>query len=367
MRIAQVSPLFESVPPRLYGGTERIVSFLTEELVRKGHQISLFASGDSLTTSELVPCAPRALRLDSRVKDPLPHYTLMMEKVRQRAHEFDIIHFHIDHLQHPLMRMVDVPHVTTLHGRQDMTDLQPLYREFDRDPRVSISMSQRQPVPFLNFAGNVYHGLPKDLLTFSPSPTRGYLAFLGRMSPEKGPEEAIEIAVRAGIPLKMAAKIDPADQAYFDQRIKPLLDQPLIEYVGEINDHHKAEFLGGAQAMLFPINWPEPFGIVMIEAMACGTPVIAFPCGSVLEVIDDGVTGVLVNDIEQAVEAARTIHRFDRRRVRAHFERRFTANRMADDYLAIYERVIAERRRDKGEPTSARSGIASMKAKPLAS
>jgi glycosyltransferase involved in cell wall biosynthesis len=367
MRIAQVSPLFESVPPRLYGGTERVVSFLTEELVRKGHQISLFASGDSLTTSELVPCAPRALRLDSRVKDPLPHYTLMMEKLRQRAAEFDIIHFHIDHLQHPLMRMIDVPHVTTLHGRQDLTDLQPLYREFDSDPRVSISMSQRKPVPFLNYAGNVYHGLPKDLLAFSPSPTQGYLAFLGRMSPEKGPEQAIEIAVRAGIPLKMAAKIDPADQAYFDQRIKPLLDQPLIDYVGEINDHHKADFLGGAQAMLFPIDWPEPFGIVMIEAMACGTPVIAYPCGSVLEVIDDGITGVLVSDVEQAVQAARTISRFDRRRVRAHFERRFTAGRMADDYLAIYERVIADHRQGKIDQPARREAATATKDKPIPS
>lgn len=366
MKIAQISPLFESVPPRLYGGTERVVSFLTEELVQKEHQVTLFASGDSLTAAELVSCAPRALRLDPRVKDPLPHYTLMMEKVRQRAAEFDIIHFHIDHLQHPLMRMIDVPHVTTLHGRQDMTDLFPLYREFDGDARVSISMSQRKPVPFLNYAGNVYHGLPPDLLKFSPSPDQAYLAFLGRMSPEKGPEPAIEIAVRAGIPLKMAAKIDPADQAYFDQRVKPLLDQPLIDYVGEINDHHKAEFLGRAQAMLFPINWPEPFGMVMIEAMACGTPVIAYPCGSVLEVIDDGITGVLVNDVEQAVEAARTIHRFDRRRVRAHFERRFTASRMADDYLAIYEQLIAGHR-DKGGRADGGLAAADSSLEPVAS
>jgi glycosyltransferase involved in cell wall biosynthesis len=341
MKIAQIAPLAESVPPRLYGGTERIVSYLMEELVRQGHDVTLFASGDSLTSARLVPCSAMALRLDPRVLDTLPHHVLMLEEVRKRASEFDILHFHIDLLHFPLIREIASRTVTTLHGRLDLPDLQPFYSEFSDIPLISISDDQRRPMPPVNWLGTVHHGLPFHLLPFNPKPNGGYLAFLGRISPEKGPQRAIEIAVRAGLPLKIAAKIDAVDREYWDEVIHPLVrEHPLVEYIGEVNDWEKGAFLGDATALLFPIDWAEPFGLVMIEAMACGTPVIAFGRGSVPEVIDDGLTGVIVESTDQAVEALGRIEEFDRAVVRATFERRFSVERMARDYLDIYNKRI---------------------------
>ena len=339
MKIAQIAPLIESVPPKLYGGTERIVSFLTEELVAQGHDVTLFASADSRTSARLVPCAARALRLDPAVQDPLPHHLLMLDELRRRAGEFDVIHVHVDMLHMPLMREIGVPSVTTLHGRQDLPDLQPFYAVFNDAPLVSISYDQRRPLPFANWMGTVYHGLPRDILP--PGDGRGgYLAFLGRISPEKRPDRAIEIAVRTGLPLKMAAKVDIADREYWQQVIEPLVRaNPNVEFVGEVNEREKADFLGQALAVLFPIDWPEPFGLVMIEAMACGTPVIAFRCGSVPEVVDPGVSGAIVDTVDQAVEALNGIGRFERARVRQCFERRFSAERMAREYVAIYRRL----------------------------
>jgi len=346
LRIAQIAPLAESVPPRLYGGTERIVSYLTDELVRQGHEVTLFASGDSLTTAQLVPCCRTALRLDPAVRDPVPHTILMLDEVRRRAEEFDILHFHIDYLHFPLFRPIRDRVLTTLHGRLDIPDLHPLYRVFDDMPLVSISDNQRKPLPWVRWAGTVHHGLPEYAFQLHPKPGR-YLAFLGRISPEKQPDHAIAIAKRAGVPLKIAAKVDKVDQEYFDARIKPLLDHPLIEFVGEISEYEKNEFLGNALALLFPIDWPEPFGIVMIEAMAVGTPVIAYPVGSVSEVLEPGVSGLLVRGPEEAARAVERVAGFDRRAVRAAFERRFTARRMAQVYSRIYERVIADA---TGEP-----------------
>ncbi len=287
MRIAQVAPLYESVPPKYYGGTERIVSYLTEELVRQGHDVTLFASGDSVTAAQLVPACPSSLRLDRSCEDQLAHHVLMLEHVVQRAAEFDVLHFHVDYLHFPFSRRQPTPHVTTLHGRLDIPDLVPLYREFNGVPLVSISDAQREPLPWANWLATVYHGLPPDLYRFRGEPG-GYLAFLGRISPEKRVDRAIEIAQRVRMPLRIAAKIDAVDQAYFEREIEPLLDDPLVEYVGEIGETEKDEFLGNAQALLFPIDWPEPFGLVMIEALACGTPVIAYRHGSVPEVLDDG-------------------------------------------------------------------------------
>jgi glycosyltransferase involved in cell wall biosynthesis len=344
MRIAQVAPLFESVPPRLYGGTERVVFWLTEALVAQGHNVTLFASGDSLTTAELVPCTPRALRLDPSMRDPVAHHVLQLEKVRQQADAFDVIHFHIDHYHYPLVRIMGLPHVTTRHGRQDLPDLPLLYQEFAELPQVSISLAQRAPVPWLNWAGNVYHGLPRGLHRFSPVPKGGYLAFLGRIAPEKRPDRAIEIARRTGLKLKIAAKVDAADRDYFEREIRGLLDDPLVEFVGEIAEHEKGAFLGGAIALLFPIDWPEPFGLVMIEAMACGTPVIAFRCGSVPEIVDEGVTGLIVGSVDAAVHAVGAAFRLDRAAVRRRFEERFTAERMARDYVAVYRRLLAASR-----------------------
>lgn len=339
MRIAQIAPLSEAVPPRLYGGTERIVSYLTEELVRQGHDVTLFASGDSHTRAELVACCPRALRLDPTVENALPHTLLMLERVRQRADEFDVLHFHSDLLHAPLFRHIAARTVTTLHGRLDLPDLQPFYREFREVPLVSISNDQRRPMPPVNWMGTVYHGLPPDLLKFSPSAREGYLAFLGRICPEKRPDRAIEIACGAQLPLKIAAKIDNADRAYFEQRVHPLLNHPLVEFSGEISESQKSEFLGRARALLFPIDWPEPFGLVMIEAMACGTPVIAYRQGSVPEVIEDGVTGFLVDSIDSAIHAVARIDELDRSVIRRRFEQRFSVGRMAEEYLKIYRKV----------------------------
>jgi glycosyltransferase involved in cell wall biosynthesis len=340
MKIAQIAPLIESVPPRLYGGTERIVFWLTEELVRQGHEVTLFASADSITSAELVPCAAQALRLTASVKDPLPYYMLMLDRVRRCADEFDILHFHIDQLHFPLFRDIAARTLTTLHGRQDLPDLPPLYFGFDEMPLASISHSQRKPIAHANFAATVHHGLPLDLHRPIFHPRGGYVAFLGRISPEKGPDRAIEIARTLGVPLKIAAKVDKVDEAYFAKTIKPLLDGPGVEFIGEINDAQKNEFLGEAQALLFPIDWPEPFGLVMIEAMACGTPVLAFGNGSVSEIIDQGITGRIVHTTEQAVSALPQVLALDRRAVRRRFEKRFSATRMANDYVSVYRKLL---------------------------
>jgi glycosyltransferase involved in cell wall biosynthesis len=336
MRIAQIAPLIESVPPKLYGGSERIVSYLTEELVRQGHEVTLFASGDSHTAAELVPCSDRALRLEPDLRDALPHYMVMLDRVRRRALEFDLLHFHIDYLHFPLFRDLAGRTLTTQHGRLDLPDLPVAYRAFCEFPLVSISDDQRRPCPDWHWLRTVHHGLPTDLHPFSPFVPDGYLAFLGRICPEKRPDHAIEIARRVGLPLKIAAKVDRVDQDYFDEVIRPLLRDPLVEYVGEIGERDKAAFLGGARGLLFPIDWPEPFGLVMIEAMACGTPVIAYRRGSVPEVIEDGLTGFLVHDVASAADAVAKLDRLDRRAVRARFEQRFTAARMADDYVSAY-------------------------------
>jgi glycosyltransferase involved in cell wall biosynthesis len=343
MRIAQVAPLVESVPPKLYGGTERVVSFLTEELVRLGHRVTLFASADSRTTATLLPMCPEALRLRGSCVDQVAMHVMMLERVVARAHEFDVIHFHTSQLHYPVMRRLPhVRHVTTLHGRLDMEELLPLYDEFSDVPVVSISDAQRSPLPDAGWVATVHHGLPPGL--FSLCRTSGtYLAFLGRISPEKRVDRAIAIATASGLPLKIAAKVDPVDQTYFDRTIAPLLANPLVEFIGEISERHKNAFLGQAKALLFPIDWPEPFGLVMIEAMACGLPVIAFPGGSVCEIIDDGVTGFIVDTIEDAVDAVRRLDTIDRRTCRQTFERRFTARRMASQYVDVFRKLIATR------------------------
>ncbi len=336
MKIAQIAPLAESVPPRLYGGTERVVSYLTEELVRLGHDVTLFASGDSQTAARLVACAPRALRLDPNVIDPVPHHLLMIERVRSRAHEFDVLHFHVDNVHLPVFRPHARKCVTTLHGRLDLPDIAPLYREFREMPLVSISDAQRKPLPFAHWAGTVYHGLAEPVCPFNPGPRGNYLAFLGRMSPEKGVERAIEIARRSGRRLRIAAKIDPSEEDYYRSRVAPLLSDPLVDFIGEVGEAEKPGFLGNAAARLFPINWPGPFGLAMIEAMACRTPVIAWPNGSVPEIVEHGVTGLIVRSVEEAVRAVNEVSRLDRAAVRRRFEERFSASRMARDYLAIY-------------------------------
>jgi glycosyltransferase involved in cell wall biosynthesis len=348
MKIAQIAPLMESCPPRLYGGTERIVSFLTEELVRQGHDVTLFASGDSHTSARLEPCCEVALRLDPCVKDPIPYHVVMLDKVRRMADRFDVLHFHVDVLHYPLIRDFVDRTVTTLHGRLDLEDLRPLYSAFSDAPRVSISDNQRKAMPAVNWAGTVYHGLPRDLLPFYPAPNDRYFAFLGRISPEKRPDRAIEIANRVGAKLKIAAKIDRVDQAYWDEVVKPMVAaSPNVEYVGEINEREKADFLGNAVALLFPIDWLEPFGMVMIESMSCGTPVIAFRCGSTEEVIDHGVSGFLVDDLSEAVAAAERIGELDRADARAAFERRFTIERVAFDYMRIYRSLPGLRAVDR--------------------
>ena len=339
MKIAQVAPLAESVPPRLYGGTERVVFHLTEELVRLGHEVTLFASADSRTSARLVACAPRALRLDPGVRDALPHHLLMMDRVRRQAHQFDVLHFHVEHVHLPVFRPIARRTVTTLHGRLDLPDLPPLYREFDDMPLVSISDAQRRPLPHADWAGTVYHGLPPSAFAFNAAPRGDYLAFLGRASPEKGLDRAIEIARRAGMRLRIAAKVDRADEAYWRERLVPLLADPAIEYLGEVDDGSKPELLGNAAALLFPIDWPEPFGLAMIEAMACGTPVIGWANGSVPEVVEPRVTGFVVRSIDEAVAAAHAAPGLERARIRSRFEERFSATRMAHDYLAVYRRL----------------------------
>ena len=338
MRIAQVAPLFESVPPKLYGGTERVVHWLTEELVRQGHEVTLFASGDSVTSAELVPVCRTALRLDPSVVVPIAHHVLLAEKVFQAQSRFDAIHFHCDLLHLPMARRFATAHLTTLHGRLDLPDLSAVYDEFTDIPVVSISDAQRAPLQRAGWIATVPHGLPQDLHRPGPG-DGGYFLFLGRMSPEKRPDRAIEIAIRTGTPLVMAAKVDVADQQYFDSRIRPLLAHPLVDFIGEVGETQKTELLGKARALLFPIDWPEPFGLVMIEAMACATPVLAFRCGSVPEVLDDGVTGLIVEDMDAAVRAAERIGELDRARIRARFEERFTAETMARSYVTLYEEL----------------------------
>jgi glycosyltransferase involved in cell wall biosynthesis len=343
MRIAQVAPLTEAVPPKMYGGTERVVAYLTDALVELGHDVTLFASGDSATKATLSSVWPRALRLDPAIKDHFAPMFLQLETVARRAHQFDVIHCHLDYFGFPLLRRLGTPSVTTLHGRLDLPELPPLYRLYGDMPVVSISDSQREPLPEANFVATVLHGLPENLLRRGEG-RGGYLAFLGRISPEKAPDAAIRIAQRAGIPLKIAAKVDRVDQEYFKTVVEPLLGQGNVEFIGEIREDQKQAFLGNAAGLIFPIAWCEPFGLVMIEAMACGTPVIAFENGSVPEVLEDGLTGFIVHSEEQAVEAVRRIDRLDRARIRAEFERRFTARRMAQDYLKLYARLAHARR-----------------------
>jgi glycosyltransferase involved in cell wall biosynthesis len=339
MKIAQVAPLYERVPPLYYGGTERIVSYLTEELINQGHELTLFASGDSITKARLIAPCKQSLRLDSQCEDRLAYHFLQLEQVFQNAASFDVLHFHVDYLHYPFSRRIKVPHVTTLHGRLDLPELAPLYREFADVPVISISDSQRDSLPWINWQGTVYHGIPQNLYKFSKN-QGSYLAFVGRISPEKRVDRAIEIAKLAGMKLKIAAKVDTADRDYMDSEIRPLLDHPLIEFVGEIGEKQKADFLGNAYALLFPIDWVEPFGLVMIEAMACGTPVIAFRRGSVPEIVDDGGTGFIVETIDDSLRALDKIEHFDRSQCRSVFEKRYSAVRMAADYVKIYERLI---------------------------
>jgi glycosyltransferase involved in cell wall biosynthesis len=338
LRIAQVAPLHESVPPRLYGGTERIVSYLTENLVADGHDVTLFASGDSETSARLVACSPRALRL-AHCPDSLPWHLAMLEQVALRAHAFDVVHFHIDYLHFPVSLRERYAHITTLHGRLDLPDLAPLYAAYADVPLVSISNAQRAPLPQVAWQGTVYHGFPEDLYRLERKPD-DYLVFLGRISSEKRPDRAIEIARRAGCRLRIAAKVDRADREYFERDIEPLLRQPHVEYLGEIDQGDKQALLGGARALVFPIDWPEPFGMVMAESLACGTPVIASRCGSVPEVIEDGVTGFICDDLDQAVAAVARLPELSRERCREVFEQRFTAERMTADYLSIYRRLL---------------------------
>jgi glycosyltransferase involved in cell wall biosynthesis len=338
MRIAQIAPLMEAVPPKLYGGTERIVAYLTDELVAMGHEVSLFASGDSTTTATLEAAYPQALRLDPTIRDHIAPLLAMLETVAQRAHEFDVIHLHCDYLGYPVLSRAGTPFLATLHGRLDLPELKLVYQTFADVPVVSISNSQRGPLPEARYVATVYHGLPEQLLLAGDG-AGGYLAFLGRISPEKAPDRAIRIAARAGMKLKIAAKIDRVDQEYFTAEIEPLLSQPHVEFIGEIAEHQKSEFLGNAAGLLFPIAWPEPFGLAMIEAMACGTPVIALRNGSVPEVIDEGVTGFIADDEATAASAAGQLDLLDRTVVRAVFEQRFTARRMAEDYTRIYQRL----------------------------
>ena len=345
MKIAQVAPLYESVPPQLYGGTERVVSYLTEELVRQGHDVTLFASGDSVTSAQLISTCRRALRLDPDCVDQIAHHLVLLEEVFRRAEDFDVLHFHVDYLHFPWSRRHPVRHLTTLHGRLDIPDLVPLYREYPEMPVVSISDSQRKPLPELNWLATVHHGLPPRLHDCGQGPG-DYLAFVGRVSPEKGLDRAIEIAGRAGLPLKIAAKVDKADRMYFEQVIRPQLGQPHVEFLGEIDEKDKGRLLGGACALLFPIDWPEPFGMVMIEAMACGTPIVAFRRGSVPEILVDGRTGFVCDSVDEAVAAVERLSEVPRREVRRVFEERFTAERMVRDYVAIYQRLLMEGRSD---------------------
>jgi glycosyltransferase involved in cell wall biosynthesis len=340
MRIAQVPPLYEAVPPRLYGGTERVVAHLTEALVDLGHEVTLFASADAVTRARLAPVRDQAIRLDPALyKSDLAAHLVQISEVRRLADQFDVIHFHTDMIHFPFFHDLAHKTLTTLHGRLDLKDLPGVYRRWSHFPLASISDSQRRPLAFANWAGTVHHGMAADLYAFSPKP-EGYLAFLGRISPEKGPDRAIAIAKLLGCKLKIAAKVDAADRAYFESRIEPLLDDPLVEFIGEIGDTEKSAFLGGADALLFPIDWPEPFGLVMIEAMACGTPVVAYRCGSVPEVIEPGLTGFIVEGETQAAEAVKLARRLDRAAIRRRFERRFSARAMATSYVDLYRALV---------------------------
>jgi glycosyltransferase involved in cell wall biosynthesis len=340
MKIAQIAPLAEAVPPKLYGGTERVVSFLTEELVAMGHDVTLFASGDSVTRAKLEAVWPRALRLDKTMRDFTAPHMLLLERVRQMAHEFDVLHFHLDYWPASLFSRQSVPFVTTLHGRLDLPELRPVYEALPPIEIVSISESQREPLPEANFIATVQHGLPYHQLT-PQAVKQSYLAFLGRIAPEKRPDRAITIARRAGIPLKLAAKVDRVDEEYFNEQIAPMLGPDAV-LIGEIDDRAKPDFLSGAHALLTPIDWPEPFGLVMIEAMACGTPVIAYNHGSVPEIIDHGVTGFIVENEDEAVAAVARLDQLDRKRIRQVFEARFSARRMAENYVKVYENLIAQ-------------------------
>jgi len=339
MKIAQIAPLTESVPPKLYGGTERVVSYITEALVDLGHDVTLFASGDSVTSAKLEAVWPRALRLDPGIRDRVAPHMLLMELVRRQAENFDVLHFHLDYYSFSVFKRQDTPFVTTMHGRLDLPEQQPVFDTFNTAPVISISNAQRHPLPQARWLTTVYHGLPEQLYTPQPVEQK-YLAFLGRISPEKRVDTAIRIAGRCGMQIRIAAKVDAADREYFEREIRPLLDLPYVEFIGEIADNQKAEFLSGAHALLFPIDWPEPFGLVMIEAMACGTPVIAYNRGSVPEIIDDGKTGFIVEDEISAVAAVGRLERIDRGAVRKQFELRFTARRMALDYLAAYRSLM---------------------------
>jgi len=340
MRIAQVSPLYEAVPPRLYGGTERVVAHLCDALVELGHEVTLFASAEAQTRAQLAPVRNQAIRLDpSPLRSDLAAHMIQLAEVRRRAHEFDVLHFHTDMLHFPFFEDLAERTISTLHGRLDIADLEGVYRRWPRFPLVSISNDQRKLLPFANWTGTVHHGVDQDLYRFSPR-SRGYLAFLGRISPEKRPDRAIAIATRLGRTLRIAAKVDSVDQQYFDEKIEPLMLNPLVDFVGEIGDEPKSEFLGGAEALLFPIDWPEPFGLVMIEAMACGTPVIAYDCGSVREVVEHGVTGFIVRNADEAVEAAARVSRLDRFLIRRRFEERFSKHAMARRYLELYARRL---------------------------
>jgi glycosyltransferase involved in cell wall biosynthesis len=340
MKIAQVAPLCESVPPKFYGGTERIVSYLTEELVRQGYEVTLFSSGDSVTRAKLRSPVKKSLRHDNSCIDSNAPHFVMMEEVAKRAQDFDIIHYHIDYLHFPISRRENYVHLTTLHGRLDIQELKPIFNEYSEMPVVSISFAQRKPLQHANWVGNVYHGIPSTLYQLHDSSGK-YLAFLGRISPEKRVDRAIQIALGAGMPIKIAAKVDKVDLQYYQSIIKPMLKHPLIEFIGEIGEREKDDFLGNALALIFPIDWPEPFGLVMIEAMACGTPVIAFPNGSVPEVIDDKLTGYLITDIQQGIKAVETVSNLSRKKIREIFEKRFTVERMADNYISIYKEILS--------------------------
>ncbi|MFM0738516.1 glycosyltransferase family 4 protein [Paraburkholderia xenovorans] len=355
MKIAQIAPLTESVPPKLYGGTERVVSYITEALVDLGHDVTLFASGDSVTSAKLEAVWPRALRLDPGIRDRVAPHMLLMELVRRRAEEFDVLHFHLDYYSFSVFKRQDTPFVTTMHGRLDLPEQQPVFDTFNTAPVISISNAQRHPLPQARWLTTVYHGLPEQLYTPQPVEQR-YLAFLGRISPEKRVDTAIRIAGRCGMPIRIAAKVDAADREYFEREIRPLLDLPHVEFIGEIADNQKAEFLSGAHALLFPIDWPEPFGLVMIEAMACGTPVIAFNRGSVPEVLEDGLTGYIVEDEIGAVAAVNRLHKMPRAAVRQRFEERFTSHRMAQQYVDAYQSVIRAQKRARFKVIDTSSG-----------
>jgi len=340
MKIAQLAPLVESVPPKYYGGTERVISYLTEALVEMGHDVTLFASADSKTSATLKPQSPRSFRLDKNKEDHMPYYILMHENIYQHASDFDILHSHMDYALYSMLRHLKQPFVTTLHGRLDLSSLRPIYDEFHDTPLISISNNQRKPFPNVNWQSTVYNGLPKDLYHCDEKEGK-YLAFIGRISPEKRPDLAVEIAKKLDMPLKIAAKIDKVDEAYYESEIKSLFKHALVEYIGEISEDEKNEFLGNAYALIFPIDWPEPFGLAMIEAMACGTPVIARKCGSVPEVIEEGVNGFIFETVDEAIKKIKNISSLNRLRVRDTFEKKFTSRHMAENYVKSYEKLIS--------------------------